>query len=46
MDYGSYWLLDPHHGALVYGGEWGRGLDTIEEVLNDGTESARQHGRP
>jgi hypothetical protein len=31
MDYGSYWLLDLHHGALVYGGEWRRDLDTIEE---------------
>jgi hypothetical protein len=33
LDFGRYWLIDNRSGTALAGGDWGTGLDEIEEVL-------------
>lgn len=41
LDFGSYWLIDRRTNTLVAGGQWGMGLDEIEEWLTTDPEEER-----
>ena len=41
LDFGSYWLIDLRTNTLVAGGQWGMGLDEIEEWLTTDAEEER-----
>lgn len=39
VDYGSYWIIEPHRNLLYAGGQFGMSLDEVEEWL---TAEARE----